>query len=84
MLVVEIFVLILRVVVGVVVLDTVLVNVCTDKVKLRQLTAQLTAPIYYPIRLIFDPDEMGVDVSPAVVVGAAILTAFSLAPHLVA
>lgn len=79
MVAVEGLIVVLRLVAGVVVLDTVLKFV-RPGLALERLTGRLTAPLYRPVHRWVDPERAGADFAPMIVIMALILLAQILAP----
>ena len=80
---VETLVIVLRVVVGVVVADTAMAHLLPSTSFPRSLTRELTAPLYQPVRRLCDPERLGVDLSPMLVVVVLVTLGWLVAPEMV-
>ncbi|MEL6184726.1 MAG: YggT family protein [Myxococcota bacterium] len=72
-------IVVMRLVAGVVVLDTLVQFVRSDSPPGRFLR-RLTLPLYRPVHAVVDPERAGADFAPMVVIMVLILAAQAMAP----
>lgn len=80
----EALLVVLRIVSGVVVLQVLFAFALGRQHGVSAAVGRLTEPMYRPIRWVFPPRRLGVDVSPMVVVMAVTVAGWIIAPDFVA
>ncbi len=80
----EALVVALRVVSAVVVVDAALAFAFGPTSAVRAWTGRLVEPLYRPVHWVVDPQRVGLDYAPMVVVMALVALAFAVAPEAVA